>query len=46
MQFNEMMGGVKMMNTTVWARSMIWVGQMQVGHNQFNERMGAVMELG
>ena len=45
MQFNERMGGVKMMNTTVRARSTIWVGEMQVGHKQFDERMGGVMEL-
>ena len=34
-----------MMNITIRVRSMVWVGEMQVGHKQFGRRMGWVMEL-
>ena len=37
---------VKMMNTTFRARSTVWMGEIQVKHRQFDERMGGVMELG
>ena len=47
MQFGERMGGVKVMNIAIQARSMVCMGgEMQVEHKQFGERMGGVMELG
>ena len=32
MQFDEKMGGVKVMNTAGWVRSAIWVGGIHVEH--------------
>ena len=32
MQFDEMMGGVKVMNTIGRARSIVWVEEMKVRH--------------
>ena len=35
-----------MMNIAGQVRSTVWVGEIQVRHKQFRERMGGVMELG